>query len=50
VASYLVSQGIISGRLMVTGYGETQPVASNATAAGKSQNRRVEIQIAPFTG
>ncbi len=50
VASYMVSQGIISGRLMVQGFGETQPVASNATAQGKAENRRVEIQIAPFTG
>jgi outer membrane protein OmpA-like peptidoglycan-associated protein len=50
VASYLVSQGIVSGRLMVTGYGESRPVAPNTTAEGKSQNRRVEIQIQPFTG
>jgi outer membrane protein OmpA-like peptidoglycan-associated protein len=50
VASYLVSQGIVAGRLMVTGYGETRPVAPNTTPAGKAQNRRVEIQIQPFTG
>lgn len=50
VASYLVGQGIVAGRLMVVGYGESRPVASNATAEGKSQNRRVEIQIQPFTG
>jgi outer membrane protein OmpA-like peptidoglycan-associated protein len=50
VASYLVQQGIQPGRLMVTGYGESQPIASNATADGKQQNRRVEIQIQAFTG
>jgi outer membrane protein OmpA-like peptidoglycan-associated protein len=50
VAAYLVSQGVLAGRLIVTGYGETRPIASNATAQGKAQNRRVEIQIAPYTG
>jgi outer membrane protein OmpA-like peptidoglycan-associated protein len=50
VASYLVQQGIVAGRLMVVGYGESQPIASNATPQGKSENRRVEIQISPYTG
>jgi outer membrane protein OmpA-like peptidoglycan-associated protein len=49
VASYLVSQGVLSGRLMVTGYGESRPIAPNTTADGKAQNRRVEIQISPYT-
>lgn len=49
VASYLVSQGVLSGRLMVTGYGESRPIAPNTTAAGKAENRRVEIQISPYT-
>lgn len=50
VANYLVAQGVIGQRLVVTGFGETEPIASNATAGGKAQNRRVEIQIAPYTG
>lgn len=50
VANYLTGQGILGGRLIVTGWGETQPIASNATAEGKAANRRVEIQIAPYTG
>jgi flagellar motor protein MotB len=36
--------------MYVEGRGESQPVASNATAEGKAQNRRVEILIRPFTG
>lgn len=48
VANYLVSQGTDSRRYYVVGYGEERPVASNATAEGKAQNRRVEIQIDPL--
>ncbi|MFB0874708.1 MULTISPECIES: OmpA family protein [unclassified Sphingobium] len=49
VASYLVSRGVQSARLATRGYGETQPIASNATEEGKAANRRVEIKIAPVT-
>jgi len=49
VARYLITRGVISDRLFVRGLGESQPIASNSTAAGKSQNRRVEIRIAPLT-
>ncbi len=49
VASFLSSQGIDSRRFVIRGYGESQPIASNATAAGKAANRRVEIQISPLT-
>jgi len=43
VSNYLGSQGINYNRLSQTGYGENQPIASNATAAGRAQNRRVEV-------
>jgi outer membrane protein OmpA-like peptidoglycan-associated protein len=45
VSGYLVGRGVSSSRLNTMGYGESQPVADNASAAGKSQNRRVEIAI-----
>lgn len=45
VANYLVNQGVSANRIRTAGYGQTQPIASNNTEAGKAQNRRVEIQI-----
>ena len=47
VASVLRSEGVSSARLRTQGAGEAQPVASNNTAAGRAQNRRVEIIIRP---
>jgi outer membrane protein OmpA-like peptidoglycan-associated protein len=49
VAEYLSSQGTISARLLIAGMGEAQPIASNSTPEGRSQNRRVNIQISPLT-
>ncbi|MDD5015286.1 MAG: OmpA family protein, partial [Atribacterota bacterium] len=43
VKSYLVAAGISSSRLSVEGFGESMPIASNTTATGKAQNRRVEL-------
>ena len=45
VRSLLVAGGVAPERIESQGYGETKPVATNATAAGKAQNRRVEIVI-----
>lgn len=45
VANYLKLRGVNAARLMVYGYGENNPIASNATAAGREQNRRVEITL-----
>lgn len=43
VRRYLVQNGVNASRITARGYGETQPVASNATEAGRAQNRRVEL-------
>ncbi|WP_417883108.1 OmpA family protein [Vibrio rumoiensis] len=45
VAAYLVEQGIPEQLLNVTGAGELNPIASNKTASGREQNRRVEIKF-----
>lgn len=45
VLRYLIDAGVSPGRLSALGYGEFQPVASNATLEGRSQNRRIEIDI-----
>ncbi len=50
VADYISARGVIPPRINIGGYGETQPIASNATNDGRQQNRRVEIYIRPYTG
>ncbi len=48
VGQYFIAQGIPSVRILAKGYGETMPVATNSTAQGRQQNRRVELTLAPF--
>ncbi|MFW5921177.1 MAG: OmpA family protein [Polyangiales bacterium] len=43
VRQYLIEQGIDRGRLVAKGYGETRPIESNRTQAGRAANRRVEF-------
>jgi outer membrane protein OmpA-like peptidoglycan-associated protein len=47
VRNALVAQGVSAARISTLGFGETQPVADNNTAAGKQLNRRVVITIVP---
>jgi outer membrane protein OmpA-like peptidoglycan-associated protein len=49
VADYLSMRGVARARMGIRGYGETQPIASNETEVGRSQNRRVEIKVVPVT-
>jgi len=50
VADYLVTRQVARTRMYVEGVGFEQPIADNATAAGRAQNRRVELTILPKTG
>jgi len=45
VRSYLLSKGVAESRVVMTGYGKTRPMASNATVTARSQNRRVELEL-----
>ncbi|HXG44048.1 MAG TPA: OmpA family protein [Gemmatimonadales bacterium] len=44
VKAFLVSRGVDPRRMTVRGYGAARPIGSNATAAGRAQNRRVELR------
>lgn len=46
VRDYLQKKGIAADRMTIKGYGEDRPVASNDTAEGRAQNRRVELHVA----
>ncbi len=45
VKNYLIENGVDAARLTSAGFGETMPIASNKTKAGKAQNRRVEVKL-----
>jgi OOP family OmpA-OmpF porin len=45
VRDYLIAQGVAGTRLVAMGYGETQPIADNATATGRAENRRVVMKV-----
>jgi OOP family OmpA-OmpF porin len=45
VRDYLIARGVAPSRITARGYGDTEPVADNATAAGRAANRRVELRV-----
>ncbi|MCP4766561.1 MAG: OmpA family protein [Gammaproteobacteria bacterium] len=47
VAQHLVDHGIVKQRIAIVGFGESQPVSPNTTDEGRTQNRRIELQLAP---
>jgi outer membrane protein OmpA-like peptidoglycan-associated protein len=49
VAQYLLSRGVIEARIDSVGFGESNPIADNGTAEGRSLNRRVELSLLPIT-
>lgn len=48
VSNYLISAGVSSSQITTEGHGESEPRASNDTAEGRAQNRRVEIYLQQF--
>jgi len=48
VKDYLAQRGVAPQRLTSVGYGESRPIADNGSDAGRSQNRRVEIEMVPL--
>ena len=48
VANYLIDQGVDPQRIITVGHGEERPIASNKTAEGRQQNRRVELTLIPI--
>ncbi|MEO8061888.1 MAG: OmpA family protein [Pseudomonadota bacterium] len=49
VGTYLQSHGVNGQRIVTFGAGEARPIASNDSATGKQQNRRVELKLQPIT-
>jgi OOP family OmpA-OmpF porin len=45
VVTYLVAHGVAQARITATGFGDTKPVASNATDEGRAKNRRIEFRV-----
>ncbi len=50
VKRWLIASGVSADRLVAVGFGETRPIADNATAEGKAQNRRTEFHKAELDG
>ncbi len=49
VTQYLTSRGVLEARIETVGFGESNPIATNATPEGRALNRRVELSLLPIT-
>ncbi|MCX8020558.1 MAG: OmpA family protein [Chitinophagaceae bacterium] len=49
VRNYLISKGVSEDRITSQGFGETRPIATNNTPAGRQQNRRVELKLSYYS-
>lgn len=49
VGQYLMGKGVNGQRVLTAGFGESRPVSSNDSDAGRTQNRRVEVRLEPIT-
>ena len=49
VSSYIQTRNVLPQRILTHGVGMNQPIASNSTPQGRSQNRRVEIKLSPIS-
>ncbi|MCP4387929.1 MAG: OmpA family protein [Gammaproteobacteria bacterium] len=49
VAQYLLAKGVVEARIDSVGFGESNPIADNGSAEGRSLNRRVELSLLPIT-
>jgi OmpA-OmpF porin, OOP family len=50
VKKHLIDNGIAKERLLAVGFGDTRPIADNATEEGRAQNRRTEFKLAGYDG
>ena len=48
VADYLVKGGVAAKRIVIIGYGESRPLADNASEEGRARNRRIELLLEPL--
>ena len=49
VGNYLLNKGVVEARIDAVGFGEKYPIADNGSAAGRAENRRVELSLIPLT-
>jgi outer membrane protein OmpA-like peptidoglycan-associated protein len=49
VSRFFTESGVAVARIVIIGYGESQPIADNATVEGRAANRRIEILLEPLT-